>query len=131
MNGKTFQCDICENQFKCKRDAVEHITMHAGWKPYRCPKCNIAARCESTFRYHRLKCGSKANPRKPLCNEGKEETLNLLRLSKKYDGKTVFQFGKCGKLFKCNRDAVQHIAMHTGWKPFRCSMCNFATRCGS
>ncbi len=55
FDRKTFQCGICENQFKHKRDAVEHIVIHTGWKPCRCPKCNIAARCESTFRSHSLK----------------------------------------------------------------------------
>ena len=151
VNGKTIvKCGKCMKTFKGKSHALEHIAGHTGWKPYRCLKCPYAARCSSSLRSHKLngRCGKKAvklksaesqisksaaRPGKPhhaKYDKLEKETLNLLRIKGQFDGKT-FECGVCEKQLKRKRDAVEHIAIHTGWKPYRCPKCNFAARCES
>ncbi|XP_060107581.1 torsin-4A isoform X1 [Heteronotia binoei] len=97
--------------------------MHAGEKPYQCPKCRRQF-SESTALHQHLK--SHAAEKRYQCAECEmrfRQSSDLIKHQRIHTGEKPYQCQECGKRFSLCSALYRHCRGHSGVKPFQCKEC--------
>ena len=112
-NTKPFSCKICGKQFRDRSNWNQHRRIaHSHARPYKCSHCDM------TFRYiHHMK-------RHRLTHLSPAERLKMELKYKSLSREKKFECPKCPKKFRDRFDVEKHQVVHTGEKPFPCTLCD-------
>ena len=120
---KTFECTVCSKRFTMSGHLVAHSRIHSGEKPYKCHVCEKAFSLSSHLHVHmRVHTGDK--PHKcSLCNKCFRDSSNLQQHKRRaHSNRRPYDCPYCGKLFKRNGELKRHVRIHTGAKPYSCTV---------
>lgn len=94
---KIWPCKICGKKYSSKNLLDEHMNMHTGERPYKCPHCVKDFASKYTLTAH---------------------------MKIHYDRKRPFECKDCGKSFFSNQNLTQHVRTHSNLKEYECDVCN-------
>ncbi|TMW44607.1 hypothetical protein DOY81_010310 [Sarcophaga bullata] len=111
LNGKNFDCSICNVSYSRKDVLKRHMLLHSDTKNFHCLLCSQSFKTKDYLNAH-LKSRHEKDVQK-----GKVSKRIRSNDSKKY------QCGYCGKIFKSSFPYKNHILIHTNEKPHECETC--------
>jgi len=123
---KSHMCITCGKVFAQAASLATHMSVHTGEKPYLCPVCGKAFADNSNMRGH-IKTVHIVEGEFPCqtCNRMFKSKLRLMRHERcmHTDLPRPYTCHHCGKGFLVQSSLVVHERMHTGEKPFQCTIC--------
>ena len=123
-----YNCPDCHMTFPCNGDYRKHIRTHVVQKVYKCDRCdtccNTVEQLAAHKRTHRTK---KLRGEKLHKCSTCDRTFRYLSNEKKHVCKVC---RICGRVFTQAIAFTIHMSLHTGERPFKCSICSmcFPTR---
>ncbi|XP_023266319.1 zinc finger protein 407 [Seriola lalandi dorsalis] len=135
---KHFHCLVCGKSFYTESNLHQHLTSAAH---LRNEQNSVEELPEGGASFKCVKCTDRFETEQDLFVHIKEKHEELLREVNKYVLEDTEQINRereenqgsvckyCGKVCKSSNSMafLAHIRTHTGSKPFRCKICNFAT----
>ena len=104
---EVFKCDECDKSFSTeielkshRQEEHENRLVTTSELPFKCSSCDYATAHMRSFTIHLRKYHDQENEK-------------------------LFTCEVCNKSFKGSTQLKAHVRMHTGEKPYRCSLCNF------
>ncbi|XP_070783623.1 uncharacterized protein [Enoplosus armatus] len=122
-----FQCAQCGLRFKNDGDLISHERVHTREKPYLCAECGRTFSQKSNLLRHLNFIHSESrNEKKHSCSECEKTfkekgALKKHQRSKHYNELFRHPCPYCGKMVSAS-SITRHILIHTGERPFKCTM---------
>ncbi|XP_049458480.1 zinc finger protein 184-like isoform X2 [Epinephelus fuscoguttatus] len=129
-NRKPFSCLSCGKGFASGGHLTRHISVHTGEKLLSCVICEKRFTLESQLLSHQCAADSPqphaANRLliSSQCGKGSNRKHNLQVPMRIHTGLKPFGCSVCGRTFAKRENLRSHMMCHRGDKPFCCSVCN-------
>nr|XP_008120924.1 PREDICTED: zinc finger protein 335 [Anolis carolinensis] len=128
----SFPCPICDRVYSMQKRLTQHMKTHSSEKPHMCDKCGKSFKKRYTFKMHLLThIQAVANHRFKceFCDHVCEDRKLLLNHQLGHVNDRPFRCSLCPYATVREDFLLSHTAVkHTGGKPFACEFCHFTTR---
>jgi KRAB domain-containing zinc finger protein len=122
---RPFACHLCSKTFAAKKHLVVHIRKHTGDKPFQCEKCSKCFYTKSDSKNH--SCGLEMGTYKcKVCYKVFSGRGNFTKhVRRSHSGYKPFKCSVCDKDFTCKYSMKRHEMSHLGVKPYSCGYCSY------
>ena len=108
VKSTKYQCEYCSNHYEKKYLLKNHTRKHTGERPFECEICQYSSSFASNYKRHVKRIHGNSDRKRSL----KPTQYQCDFCPKQFKGKILFQI---------------HTRKHTGEKPFKCEICNYAS----
>uniref|UniRef100_UPI003B75C26C C2H2-type zinc finger protein n=1 Tax=Candidatus Sororendozoicomonas aggregata TaxID=3073239 RepID=UPI003B75C26C len=126
MNEHELTCNVCQKTFKKQQYLTNHMKIHTGLKPYKCPHCDKSF-TQAGDRTRHVRTHTGETPYKcPHCDKSFAQTSSLQVHVRTHTGEKPYVCDLCGKAFTTASKRKIHLKVHSEEKsnPYICSTCN-------
>ncbi|XP_078248356.1 zinc finger protein 335 isoform X3 [Pogona vitticeps] len=127
-----FPCPVCDRVYPMQKRLTQHMKTHSSEKPHMCDKCGKSFKKRYTFKMHLLThIQAVANRRFKceFCDHVCEDKKLLLNHQLLHVNEKPFRCSLCSYATVREDFLLSHVAVkHTGGKPFACEFCHFTTK---
>ncbi|KAK3102931.1 hypothetical protein FSP39_015025 [Pinctada imbricata] len=128
IKEKKFICDVCDKRFHTDKLLEAHKLIHGTERPFLCHFCGFSSKSKSDLTTHqRIHTGRVFKCDFPDCSYFSPRKGALVRHQKSHLQKRDHQCPTCGKIFLHDQTLARHESIHTGFKPYKCTECWYAT----
>ncbi|KAM3841501.1 zinc finger protein 335 isoform 2-T2 [Vipera latastei] len=128
----SFPCPVCGRVYPMQKRLTQHMKTHSSEKPHMCDKCGKSFKKRYTFKMHLLThIQAVANHRFKceFCDHVCEDKKLLLNHQLLHINDRPFRCSLCPYATVREDFLLSHVAVkHTGGKPFGCQLCHFSTK---
>ncbi|KAM6457650.1 zinc finger protein 335 isoform 3-T3 [Liasis olivaceus] len=128
----SFPCPVCGRVYPMQKRLTQHMKTHSSEKPHMCDKCGKSFKKRYTFKMHLLThVQAVANHRFKceFCDHVCEDKKLLLNHQLLHINDRPFRCSLCSYATVREDFLLSHVAVkHTGGKPFACELCHFTTK---
>ncbi|XP_048354417.1 zinc finger protein 335 isoform X1 [Sphaerodactylus townsendi] len=128
----SFPCPVCSRVYPMQKRLTQHMKTHSAEKPHMCDKCGKSFKKRYTFKMHLLThIQAVANRRFKceFCDHVCEDKKVLLNHQLLHINDKPFRCSLCSYATMREDFLLSHLAVkHTGGKPFACEFCHFTTK---
>ncbi|XP_054835402.1 zinc finger protein 335 isoform X3 [Eublepharis macularius] len=128
----TFPCPVCSRVYPMQKRLTQHMKTHSADKPHMCDKCGKSFKKRYTFKMHLLTHIQAVATRRfkcEFCDHICEDKKLLLNHQLLHINDKPFRCSLCSYATVREDFLLSHMAVkHTGGKPFACEFCHFTTK---
>ncbi|XP_053102250.1 zinc finger protein 335 isoform X2 [Hemicordylus capensis] len=128
----SFPCPVCDRVYPMQKRLTQHMKTHSMEKPHMCDKCGKSFKKRYTFKMHLLThIQAVANRRFKceFCDHVCEDKKLLLNHQLLHLNDKPFRCSVCSYATVREDFLLSHMAVkHIGGKPFACEFCHFMTK---
>ncbi|XP_055622601.1 gastrula zinc finger protein XlCGF57.1-like [Toxorhynchites rutilus septentrionalis] len=134
IKEKPYGCNLCDKKFRDEIRLQGHLRVHQGLKPALCTYCGKDFSKYNHLKVHITQKHSNAKMRFPCDFSGCEMVYatkqGMINHKKRHDPNFVPPEPKrsvcdqCGKTFSTKGSLKAHSYIHTGIRPFQCTICD-------
>ncbi|KAH3829662.1 hypothetical protein DPMN_102890 [Dreissena polymorpha] len=123
---RPYTCEECGKAFKQSDHLKRHMMIHSGERPFKCEECGYACSQSSTLKTHmRIHTGER--PYKcEECGYACNRNSDLKTHMRIHSGERLKKCEVCGKAFKQSGYLKTHMRIHTEEVPCKCEVCGKA-----
>jgi uncharacterized Zn-finger protein len=104
-----FQCSACPKSFNSSAYLRDHMNVHSGKRPYKCPDCSATFMTQSVFSRHRQKHKSVvACPYEECGVKFRNLSEQVKHVNRVHSTAGTYVCSKCGKLFMDKDKMMSH-----------------------
>ncbi|XP_063003575.1 zinc finger protein 335 isoform X3 [Elgaria multicarinata webbii] len=128
----SFPCPVCDRVYPMQKRLTQHMKTHSTEKPHMCDKCGKSFKKRYTFKMHLLthiQAVAKHWFKCEFCEHVCEDKKVLLNHQLLHINDKPFRCTLCAYATVREDFLLSHMAVkHTGGKPFACEFCHFSTK---
>ncbi|CAG0906164.1 unnamed protein product, partial [Cyprideis torosa] len=123
FNDKPFQCNICGERFRPKKELDMHLKIHFGERPFECFVCGKFFRTRRDLKRHGEAHSKEMGCQCTVCGKRYKRKGYLKKHLTIHTGEKNFKCTVCEKKFRDNTKLEIHSRVHSGERPFECVIC--------